>query len=135
MAFGSPRNHPMNLAFKWTLRILRKQSTGSNRFQQMAENLCIFYYRDEMDATLKKIVRTHGGFTEDAASRYANEMVLSKRYVRDVYWNGRCFVRQLSVDTVKTVRIRCFMRRPGLLAGLYQSFAPRPLFRASAAVP
>ncbi|MFP4977199.1 sulfite reductase subunit alpha [Paenibacillus sp. CN-4] len=39
----------------------------------------------EVDAALKKVIRQHGGMTEDEANDYVKEMSLTKRYARDVY--------------------------------------------------
>ena len=39
----------------------------------------------DVDATLTKIIETHGGMSADAAHDYKREMVADKRYVRDVY--------------------------------------------------
>lgn len=39
----------------------------------------------DVDATLKMIIATHGGMSEDEAQEYINRLSKEKRYVRDVY--------------------------------------------------
>lgn len=39
----------------------------------------------DVDATLKMIIATHGGLSEDQAQEYINRLSKEKRYVRDVY--------------------------------------------------
>ncbi len=39
----------------------------------------------DVDATLLRIIRDHGGLSAEAAHDYKKELVATKRYVRDVY--------------------------------------------------
>jgi sulfite reductase alpha subunit-like flavoprotein len=39
----------------------------------------------DVDAMLTRIIKTHGGMSDDEAREYKRQLVAAKRYVRDVY--------------------------------------------------